>query len=310
MIACFGAAFQHGFGPAILVMTRVYPGLKRRRFLSINEPGQAKRLKNVSILRRIEVASLENIRDHDAKEIVAAVSQEGCVIVQQKGEAPVNHSQALARLGRHFGKPIRHRLSDENGVHPIRTIPGYASYANTTSADLLLHTDGSFEEHPPRVMLMSCEMPAASGGHTRICFARDIHSRLSQNFPADIAGLWLPDSFTIRRDDRKSSKPVFRHVGNGRIAISFRFGNDVEIEVRPEAASGYQRIVSLLSDPANFLEFKLQRNELLAFDNTAVLHGRTDFPAGSGRILHGLWLDGAPENGELTLGFSGETQIC
>jgi alpha-ketoglutarate-dependent taurine dioxygenase len=95
-------------------------------------------------------------------------------------------------------------------------------------------------------------------------------------------------------------------VGDGRIAITFRFGDDVEIVVRPEAASGYQRIVSMLKDPANFLEFRLQPNEILAFDNTAVLHGRTDYPLGTNRVLHGLWLDGAPEGGGLVLGFQYE----
>lgn len=257
----------------------------------------------MSSLPVIEVDSLDVMPADEIHDIVSGVSRWGCVLIRQSGAAAVDHSRVLARLGRHFGNPIRHRLSDENGVHPIRAMPGYPSYANTTSADLLLHTDGSFEENPPKVMLISCERPAAVGGHSRICFGRQLFDRLSREFPEELEGLWHGDSFTIRRDDRKSSKPVFKQVGGDRIAITFRFGSDVEIEVHPQAARGYQRIVSLLSDPANFIEFKLGTNEILAFDNTAVLHGRTDFPADSGRILHGLWLDGEPAAGRLALGF-------
>lgn len=257
----------------------------------------------MSNLKIIEVDGLDVLPAETIQDIVGSVSQTGCVLVRQMGNAPVTHTLALSRLGSHFGHPIRHRLSDENGVHPIRNIRGYPSYANTTNAELLLHTDGSFEENPPKVMLISCEIPAPSGGQTRICFARSLHDRLLQDFPSELAGLWRDDSFTIRRDDRRSSKPVFKRVGRDRIAITFRFGNDVEIDIHPEAANGYRRIVSLLGDPANFIEFKLQSNEILAFDNTAVLHGRTDFASDAGRVLHGLWLDGQPAGGSLLLGF-------
>lgn len=151
-------------------------------------------------------------------------------------------------------------------------------------------------------MLISCETPSPSGGHTRICFARDVFNAVKRAAPEDMAGLWRTDSFTIRRDDRKSSKPVFRSVGD-RIAMTFRFGSDVVIDVHPEARAGYERIVKLVSSPENFLEFKLKSNEILVFDNAAVLHGRTDFPPGSGRVLHGLWLDGRPNGEALPLGF-------
>lgn len=257
----------------------------------------------MSSVPAIDVDSLERIPDEAAGQIASAVFEKGCLLIRQNGAEAVDHSAALSKLGRHFGNPVRHRLSDGNGVHPIRSIPGYPSYANTTNADLLLHTDGSFESDPPRFMLISCETPSPTGGHSRICFARDIYNALKRDAPQELPGLWRDDSFTIRRDDRKSSKPVFRRMGADRIAMTFRFGSDVEIDVHPEARAGYERIVKLVSSSDNFIEFKLKSNEVLAFDNTAVLHGRTDFPPGSGRVLHGLWLDGRPNGEALPLGF-------
>jgi alpha-ketoglutarate-dependent taurine dioxygenase len=257
----------------------------------------------LSNLLTFDVDDVENLAPRIVTDIVNGLCSRGCVVVRQKSKIPINHSVALSRLGQHFGWPIPHRLSDERGVHPIRTIAGLPSYANTTNADLLLHTDGSFEERPPQVMLISCEHPAAVGGNTRICFASDIFLKIKAERPEFLHALSLENSFTIRRDNRASAKPVFKQLGNGRMAMTFRYGSDVQISVHPEAQKGYDFIVRLLADPSHFMEFKLHTNEVLVFDNTAVLHGRTEFPPDSGRILHGLWLDGRPADNDLALGF-------
>jgi alpha-ketoglutarate-dependent taurine dioxygenase len=217
--------------------------------------------------------------------------QEGAVLVAPALDEEVDPSLVLSRLGKEFGAPIFHNLSDENGVHPIRSIPGYSSYANTTSADLLLHTDGSFETHSPRVMLMLCEQPAQKGGLSRICHGAAIYSHLTNKHHGSIDGLMRPDAFSVRRDDRVASKPVFR-LESGRMIVTFRYGSDVDIQVHPEARAGFQAIVDFLEVPGNYCEFLLARHELLILDNTRVLHGRTAFPPGDPRILHGLWLDG------------------
>jgi alpha-ketoglutarate-dependent taurine dioxygenase len=230
--------------------------------------------------------------------------QEGAVLVAPAVDEEVDASLALSHLGKEFGAPIFHKLSDENGVHPIRSIPGYSSYANTTSADLLLHTDGSFEAHSPRVMLMLCEQPARSGGLSRICHGAAIYAHLTSNHRGSIDGLMRPDAFSVRRDDRVASKPVFKLEG-GRMIVTFRYGIDVDIQVHPKARAGFQAIVDFLEAPGNYCEFLLARHELLVLDNTRVLHGRTAFPAGDPRILHGLWLDGRASGAQpRTFGFA------
>jgi alpha-ketoglutarate-dependent taurine dioxygenase len=235
--------------------------------------------------------------------------QEGAVLIHPVKTEDLDPPSVLSMLGKCFGRPIFHKLSDERGVHPIRSIAGYASYANTTSADLLLHTDGSFESFSPRVMLMMCEVPARTGGLSRLCNGATIFAHLLNNHPASVAGLMRPDAFSIRRDDRVASKPVFKREGD-RILVTFRYGGDVDIQVHPEAQAGYQAIVEFLENPGNFCEFLLARQELLVLDNTRVLHGRTAFPKHELRILHGLWLDGLnASEGPGVFGFPAEDNL-
>jgi alpha-ketoglutarate-dependent taurine dioxygenase len=252
---------------------------------------------------RLAVQRLAGLSAEDVAGVQQLLQQEGAVIVTPVNEEEVDPSQVLSQLGREFGEPIFHKLSDARGVHPIRSIPGYASYANTTSADLLLHTDGSFETYSPRVMLMLCELPARRGGMSRICDSAAIYAHLKRNYPGSIDGLMRQDAFSVRRDDRVASKPVFRREGD-RMIVTFRYGKDVDIKVHPDAQAGFHAIVEFLERPENYCEFLLRRHELLVLDNLRVLHGRTAFAPDEERILHGLWLDGRDAGGHSgTFGF-------
>lgn len=240
---------------------------------------------------RLAVQHVSGLSAEEIARMHELFRQEGAVLISPVNEEAVDYSLVLSYLGKQFGGPIFHKLSDERGVHPIRNIRGYASYANTTSADLLLHTDGSFEAFSPRAMLMLCETPAKNGGKSRICHGAAIYAHLLSHYPDSIDGLMRPDAFSIRRDDRVASKPVFKREGD-RMIVTFRYGKDVDIQVHPEARRGFQAVVEFLELPGNYCEFRLARHELLVLDNARVLHGRTAFPPDEPRILHGLWLDG------------------
>jgi alpha-ketoglutarate-dependent taurine dioxygenase len=231
----------------------------------------------VTEVPELNIGNLYNLRDSDLKSMIDCFRSAGCVRVKPKETLPPELiSPSLAALGAKFGGVVRHRLSDTAGVHPIRQLPGYPQYANTTSADLLLHTDGSFEKFPPRAMLIYCEKPAEQGGLSRICAGREVYRFLRQDQQV-LQELFRPDAFTIRRDDRESSRAVFEQEGE-RLLMAFRYGHDVSLKVHPNAKQGFDAIVEFVSDPKNYDEFLLQKGELLLFDNTSVLHGRTEFP--------------------------------
>lgn len=251
------------------------------------------------IMSKIRELAIENLAEATSSEmegIFPLFSAHGCLIIKQK--RPILQSEispALSRLGRQFGIPVRHKLSDGAGVHPIRNLPGFPQYANTTSSDLLLHTDGSFEKYPPKAMLIYCETPAEQGGLSRICFAEDIYEYLRKNHLEALDGLFRPDAFVIKRDDREAQRSVFEFC-DGRISMAFRYGTDVSLQIHPLARVGIAAIIEYISDPENFEEFLLGAGQLLLMDNSRVLHGRTVFSPDSHRVLHGLWCDGRDAN--------------
>lgn len=238
------------------------------------------------------VENLLEATDPEIERVLEIFSTHGCVLVSQKKPlSPPDISPALSKLGRHFGSPVPHKLSDAYGVHPIRNLPGFPQYANTTSSDLLLHTDGSFEKHPPKLMMIYCETPAEEGGLSRVCYARAVYDYLKAQHPGTLSGLFRPNAFVIKRDDRQAARSVFEFC-DGRISMAFRYGADISLEISPQARDGIAAIIEYVSNPANYAEFLLDEGQLLLFDNTRVLHGRTVFPPISHRVLHGLWCDG------------------
>jgi alpha-ketoglutarate-dependent taurine dioxygenase len=252
----------------------------------------------------LKLPSIGNLTVEDRKAVALTLEQFGCLVVDlERPEPSLSCAEALSRLGRQFGKPVRHRLSDALGVHPIRNIANYPEYANTTNAELNLHTDGAFEESPPKVMLIYCERPSDRGGNTRLCSGHSVYEHIKQQDPGALSPLFRDDAFFIRRDDKQGSRPVFRLV-DGRVQMAYRYGRDILVEINPACERGFVLIENFLADPLNFLEFKLKPHQTLIFDNTRILHGRTAFPAEDERSLYGLWCDGSgPDCAGFPFGF-------
>jgi alpha-ketoglutarate-dependent taurine dioxygenase len=220
----------------------------------------------------------------------------GCVHIRQTAGC-TGSVESLCQLGRCFGKPIFHKLSDKHGIHPIRYIPGYPEYANANVEELDLHTDGSFEKTPPTFMLMYCERPAEEGGDSRLASGDRLYRHLRADRPYDLSVLSRPGVFTITRDNRRAQQSVFTTV-NGRVRIAYRSGTDIRLEIDPEAVAAFHYVQRWLQQPSNFMTFKLGASDILIFDNTRMLHGRSAFARESSRSLYGLWCDGLSEHRE------------
>lgn len=250
-------------------------------------------------LSKLAVGALDGIEQTLIGDVITAVTEFGCVLISQT-ERPAAPSVALPPLGRIFGRPIHDTLSDEKGIHPIRHIPGYPEYANTVCGDLQLHTDGTFQTTPPAVMLMYSETPSPTGGLSTLASGDALYAYLRDTAPEALPGLARPDAFRIRRDAREAAQAVFSRHG-GRLRLAFRHAEDLPMEVHPEARRGCDLIRGWLSDPANSIAFRLEAGQILIFDNTRILHGRTAFPRNSRRSLFGLWCDGVSGR-EIALG--------
>ena len=247
----------------------------------------------------LKLASVRQIRESDWDELLATINRFGCVHIRQTSETtgPV---ESLRQLGARFGAPIFHKLSDQLGIHPIRYIPGYPEYANANVEDLDLHTDGSFEKTPPSFMLMYCERPAEEGGDSKLASGDRLFHHLRTELPEYLSVLSKPAVFTITRDDRRAQQSVFTTV-EGRVRIAYRSGKDSRLEIDPEAADAFRYVGAWLRHPSNYVTFRLGPGDILVFDNTRMLHGRSAFSRKSARSLHGLWCDGRSERSDRPL---------
>lgn len=251
-------------------------------------------------LPRLSVKTLSAMSDSFIAEVIDAMNEFGCARITQTGR-PAGPTESLSPLGRLFGAPIHHKLSDRHGVHPIRYIPGYPEYANAVNGDLLLHTDASFEPNPPAVMLMYSETPSPEGGLSTLASGDELYAHIADVAPEALPGLSRPDAFRIRRDDREASRAVLENRGD-RWRLAFRYADNLPIRVHPDAETGYAMVRKWLMDPANAIAFRLEPGEVLIFDNARMLHGRTAFPKDAGRSLHGLWCDGVGGDPRLNYG--------
>jgi len=147
------------------------------------------------------------------------------------------------------------------------------------------------EPVPPTYMLMYCETPADEGGDSLLASGDRLFKHLSREHPGYLAALSKPAAFTITRDDRTAKRAVFTPV-NGRLRLAFRSGNDIRLEIDSKAVTAFDHVRDWLRDPANCIHYKLAAGDILIFDNTRMLHGRTAFSRESARSLHGLWCNG------------------
>jgi alpha-ketoglutarate-dependent taurine dioxygenase len=249
----------------------------------------------------LEVHSVARMNDSDWKVLFSRINEQGWVLLRQQVvlSGPV---ESLRLLGTRFGEPHFHKLSDEYGIHPIRYIPGFPEYANANVEFLGLHTDGSFEPDPPVFMIIYCETPAETGGHSRLASGDELYWHLHNKHPDHLRALSRPAAFTITRDDRKAQRSVFTSDGD-MVRLAYRDGTDICLEIHPEAQDAFQYVRNWLADEANYIDLKLQPGEVLILDNTRMLHGRTTFPRESSRSLHGLWCKGtSPYNHLLSKG--------
>jgi alpha-ketoglutarate-dependent taurine dioxygenase len=242
----------------------------------------------------LKLASVGQVRQADWDDLFSTMNRYGCVHIRQTLEmtGPV---ESLRQLGSRFGAPIFHKLSDEFGIHPIRYIPGYPEYANANVEDLDLHTDGSFEQTPPSFMLMYCERPAEEGGHSTLASGDRLFHHLRTERPDHLSALSKPAVFTITRDDRRAQRSVFTTV-DGRVRVAYRSGKDIRLDIDPEAVDAFGYVGEWLRQPSNYVTFRLGRGDILIFDNTRMLHGRSAFSRESARSLYGLWCDGRSEH--------------
>jgi alpha-ketoglutarate-dependent taurine dioxygenase len=218
-------------------------------------------------------------------------------------EPLTNPKENVIALKNFFGSLRRHhKNSDEYGIQAIKDINSAKDISNTHQIHPI-HTDGTFYSEPPKVVALQCERPAQNGGFSQIVYAESVYEHFLEHYPQELQTLFSPGSFTITKDNQTSRESIFAEK-EGRISVRFRYDKYVATEILPEVEKAFMIFKNYVNDPKNQIIFKLEAHQILIFDNTGLLHGRTSFPKGDVRKINKLWFEGDSEYArEIQFGF-------
>ena len=250
----------------------------------------------------VRVRDCREICDEAWRRIAAAFNTWGFVILEH--ERRESFREQLLSLKRFFGTVNIHDRSDADGIVAIQVLPGYPDDVATTNKEHLLHTDSAYDDSPPRVLALQCEVPARSGGLTQLVSGQALYDWLKREHPASAAACFRPEALVVQRARRSCTKPVFASR-NGRVNVVFRADATARFSEDPEILMAVLLLQRFLFDTRNQLTFRLEAGQVLIADNTALLHGRTEFAKDEPRKLNRINFEGDSSLSEdLLFGFS------
>ncbi|MGJ5673487.1 MAG: TauD/TfdA family dioxygenase [Nostochopsis sp.] len=221
-------------------------------------------------------------------------------------EAIPNIQDNLLALEKYFGSIKRHQRSIANGISSIENTGSSQRpiiYLANTNQTHLIHTDGAFEIESPKIVAMQCEKSSKNGGLSQIVYAESVYEYLKENYTQELQKLFTYP-LNITRGNLTATRSIFIEK-KGKITMTYRADSIISVTIPPQIENAYEIIRKYVNDTRNQFIFKLKENQIILFDNTSILHGRTSFPDHEKRKLNRLWFDGISEYSHyLQLGFS------
>jgi gamma-butyrobetaine dioxygenase len=162
------------------------------------------------------------------------------------------------------------------------------------------HTDNPYREPVPGVQLLHCLVNETTGGWSTLVDSLSVAQALREEDPE---GLQLLASIPVRfrfidaNEDLTERRPIVQRDASGRMTgvhysprLDYLPLLDAGTTRRFQRAR--RRLSELFADPRFELRFPLGKGELMMFNNSRVLHGRTAYDPEEGhRHLQGCYID-------------------
>jgi gamma-butyrobetaine dioxygenase len=191
------------------------------------------------------------------------------------------------------------RETNYGGVFDVRSVaePNNLAY---TSLALPAHTDNPYRDPVPGFQLLHCLSTAGQGGESTFVDGMAVAERLRAG-DADAFSTLCQTPILYRFQDSAVDLTAERTMLEVDVHEQFRaiYYNDRSIAPLPlkgpslkKFYAAYRQLADLLREPARAVIYRLQPGDLVLFDNTRILHGRTAFSVDSGvRRLQGCYVD-------------------
>ncbi|RKT08231.1 TfdA family taurine catabolism dioxygenase TauD [Streptomyces sp. 3211.6] len=168
-----------------------------------------------------------------------------------------------------------HRDSDSDGLTTLRNIgararqPGLGGFG---TSELLPHTERSGIPTPPRLMLLVCQQPAASGGAVLLSDGQAVHARLAAKAPDAVEAMSRPRT-AFYGDGSGHPSSIFTPHTEGRVILRFR--QDVLAQFSPLVEPFLPALRQAIEAVQH--RFELRAGDGYVIDNERFLHARAGF---------------------------------
>lgn len=179
---------------------------------------------------------------------------------------------------------------------------GYGVRRSVTNLGQPFHTDGGWLWKAPAFVGLFCLESAMEGGLSRFVSLVTAHHELRRRRPDLLARLYQPFHWDRQGEHapdapRVSRQPVFEYEG-GTLASRYyedyiRNGSKLaDAELDDEGLQALEAMREIVDDPANWVEFRIEKGQLQYLNNRQFAHSRTAFQdagPGQGRHMLRLW---------------------
>jgi gamma-butyrobetaine dioxygenase len=231
-------------------------------------------------------------RDEVRLQSVATLLTHGLVIIRNLSTDP----ECILEVARRFGYV---RETNFGRLFEVYSRPGSNDLAYRP-VPLGAHTDNPYREPVPGIQLLHCLVNETAGGWSTLVDSLSVAQALQEEDPE---GLQLLASIPVRfrfidaNEELIERRPIVQRDGSGRMTgVHYSPRLDclplLDADTTRRFQRARRRLSELFADPRFELRFPLRAGELMMFNNSRVLHGRTAYDPNEGRRhLQGCYID-------------------
>lgn len=269
----------------------------------------------VTPLRPLIGAQVTGVSGHSfvdmqvAAEVQRLLDEHGVVIC--KGAA-ISDADLVA-FSRLFG-PVHAFPSAAGTAHPELSVvsrdPAVNKVAAVQYGTFEWHIDGTMDEHPHRITLLTCVEPASDGrGDTEFANTYAAYDALSAHDKATLEGLQVrysylsrarmrnievtPEAAAIWNSRAPRERPLLwrHHSGRTSMLLGAQAGEVVGWPLE-EGEALLERLLVWATQPRFTMRHHWDAGDLVLWDNRGILHRAEPYGVESGRLMHRTTVDG------------------
>ena len=230
----------------------------------------------------------ENVSDTAAySRVKSALLTDGFSILQIN-ETYVDNLEMVEKIcSSLFGAPLCDKNPGKLPYAKVQREDNAKYYVNSHFAQPM-HTDEGYTTSFPRFVALYCAKSAKSGGDSIVVRLDSLYLQLIQLFGESVNLLFKKDAVTVETALGVEVKPILFWLDDGSVGISYS-ATLHKMWCSEEVFKLFDYITKYAHSRYNQLRIKLKPGQILLFDNSKILHGRSAFTRDDSRLLYRYW---------------------